>query len=282
MKYAVLSMDIEDWYHLDYFRGTAIDIPYSMLDGVDEYRKLLSDHEIKTTFFTLGEIAESFKHTLIDLNSDKHEIAAHGWNHKRPLTMDKSEFYSDITKTKSTLEQIVGKEVTGYRAPCFSLDRSLLNKVEKAGFLYDSSRIDFSNHSLYGEIDLNDYREIIKNIYLKEKFFEFEVSTYPLRQKPIPVSGGGYIRIFPWVLMKRLLNNYLKNNDFFVLYIHPFELSSRIAPQLPNEIPWYIKQRFKYGRNSVKNKINKLIILLKEYDFNFVTFTELRKILLTD
>ena len=41
-KYAVLSMDIEDWYHLDYFAGK---LPYkniSMLDGLEKYIKLLN------------------------------------------------------------------------------------------------------------------------------------------------------------------------------------------------------------------------------------------------
>ena len=67
MKYAVLSMDIEDWYHLDYFDAGGCDTNYSMLDGIDVFRKILSSYDIKSTFFTLGEISNSIKNVLKDL-----------------------------------------------------------------------------------------------------------------------------------------------------------------------------------------------------------------------
>ena len=63
-NYAVLSMDIEDWYHLDYFREKNVNMSYSMLDGVNNYLSILESHDIKTTFFTLGEIANSLKSDL--------------------------------------------------------------------------------------------------------------------------------------------------------------------------------------------------------------------------
>ena len=91
-KYAVLSIDIEDWYHLDYFDTGACNINYSMLDGIDVFRKIISSYDIKSTFFTLGEISKSIKGTLKDLDDDDHEISVHGWSHQRPLTMDKNKF----------------------------------------------------------------------------------------------------------------------------------------------------------------------------------------------
>ena len=52
-KLAVFSMDIEDWYHLDYFDIRGCDTNYRMLDGIDVYREVLSSYDIKSTFFTL-------------------------------------------------------------------------------------------------------------------------------------------------------------------------------------------------------------------------------------
>ena len=94
-----------------------------MLDGIDEYRNILDSYDIKTTFFTLGSIAYSLKSKLRKLSDEGHEIAAHGWDHNRPLKMDARSFKNDITSTKAELEQIIGKEILGYRAPCFSLNR---------------------------------------------------------------------------------------------------------------------------------------------------------------
>ena len=45
-KYAVLSMDVEDWYQLYYFLGKA-DTSYSMLDGFENYVELLNKAGVK-------------------------------------------------------------------------------------------------------------------------------------------------------------------------------------------------------------------------------------------
>ena len=168
----------------------------------------------------------------------------------------------------------------GYRAPCFSLDRERLDLVEKSGFEYDSSRIDFSMHPLYGTIKMDDYLALSNNIFRKNNFFEFQVSTLSMLKRTIPVSGGGYIRIFPWIIMKRLVQKYIMNNDLYILYIHPFELSNRNTPSVPDSTSWKTKFRFGYGRDSVSNKINLLIRLLKDNGYQFVTFSELKTKLL--
>ena len=55
---AILTMDIEDWYHLDYFNTSKCNVEYSLLDGLDIYRELLDNYKIKSSFFVVGEIAD--------------------------------------------------------------------------------------------------------------------------------------------------------------------------------------------------------------------------------
>ena len=60
-----------------------------------------------------------------------------------------SKFTDDLKRSKHTLEDILGRPVEGYRAPCFSIDRQRLEKVKKeVGYLFDSSRISFDDHPL--------------------------------------------------------------------------------------------------------------------------------------
>ena len=47
-------MDIEDWYHLDYFDKSKCKRDYSMLDGINRYCELLDEHNIPSSFFVLG------------------------------------------------------------------------------------------------------------------------------------------------------------------------------------------------------------------------------------
>ena len=50
-KIAVLSMDIEDWYHLDYFNKDNCDRSFSYLDGVERYCDILTRHQVTSSFF---------------------------------------------------------------------------------------------------------------------------------------------------------------------------------------------------------------------------------------
>lgn len=274
-KYALITMDIEDYYHLDYLQNEECNKDHSFLDGVENFSKILDKNNIKSNFFVIGEIANKIKEILIKLSNKDHEIGSHGWNHKRPIEQSYKNFRNDLVKSKITIEKIINKPVIGYRAPCFSLNRERLNIVSSLGFCYDSSRINFSAHPLYNTIDLHGYSQISKNIYKKNNFFEFEVSTTNFFNKTLPISGGGYIRILPWILSKKLISSYLINTDIYIFYIHPFEMSDVKNSILNNKISELKKIRFKYGRKSVEKKFSKLIELLKANKFRFITFPNL-------
>jgi len=282
LKHAILSMDIENWYHLDYFKGKECDQNYSMLDGLDSYLDIIDSHKISSSFFVLGELAPSLKTRLREISDHKHDLGSHGWAHKRPLNMDVDSFQQEILKCKIELEQMLGKAITGYRAPCFSLDRERLNILKKVGYKYDSSRIEFGDHPLYGEIDMSGFKEESPGIYRMDDFYEFQISTLACGGKQIPVSGGGYLRIFPWFLMNKLLKKYLATDSLYVLYIHPFEFSSKTNPIYPRSLSLANKFRFSLGRRTVTKKFERVIQLLKEEGFHFTTFADLRKNLMKD
>lgn len=61
MKWAVLSMDVEDWYHLDYFDRRQCDLSRSLLDGLEVYAEFLRERNLPSSFFVLGELAESLE-----------------------------------------------------------------------------------------------------------------------------------------------------------------------------------------------------------------------------
>ena len=275
-------MDIEDWYHLDYFAGRTCDRTYSMLDGLDAYQELMESHQIRSSYFVLGEVVPSLKSTLRQMNDRGHDIGTHGWGHVRPLTMDITAFETEVRSCKHQLEDVLGKPVLGYRAPCFSLDRERLDVLQKVEFKYDSSWILFGDHPLYGDLDLREFEERLPGIRCHGDFFEFEISTLPFAGKQIPVSGGGYLRIFPWAVMKRLLKRYLEQQHLYVLYIHPFETSSRPNPVVPQGVSRASQLRFSLGRASVLRKLEALITMLKANGFEFTTFSALREKMLQE
>ena len=277
MKKAILSLDVEDWYHLDYFNRNECETSNSLLDGVEVYTEFLSSYSLPSSFFVLGEIAEKRIQFFKDLVDSGHDVGSHGWDHKRPMTMGIDEFSDDLKRCIGAMKQINGDKGFGYRAPCFSLDRERLDIVRDAGFIYDASRIDFGDHPLYGSIDMSGFDKVTESIYKNNDFVEFEATTLPVFGKQIPISGGGYLRLFPWLLMKNLINQYLKANDIYVLYIHPFELSKLPAPKIPQSTSALTKLRFERGRDKVLDRIKKLIELMQSNGYTFTTFSDLQR-----
>ncbi len=277
MKKAVLTLDVEDWYHLDYFDRFECNTNNSLLDGLDEYVELLDSLSLPSSFFVLGEIAEKKVEFFRNLVKAGHDVGSHSWDHTRPMTLSVEAFRDDLYRCIEIMKEINGDRGFGYRAPCFSLDRERLDIVRDSGFSYDSSRIDFGHHPLYGSINMQGYKNISNTIYLNGGFMEFEATTLPVLGKNIPISGGGYLRLFPWPFMKTLISRYLKKNDLYVFYIHPFELSKLDIPEVPRSTSIITKFRFAHGRDSVVDKITRLVDLLGSNGYTFTTFSEIQK-----
>ncbi|MBL96684.1 MAG: polysaccharide deacetylase [Legionellales bacterium] len=277
MKKAILSLDVEDWYHLDYFRRSECDTSQSLLDGLDRYVDLINELSLPSSFFVLGEIAEKKIGYLKNLVKLGHDVGSHGWDHRRPMTMSPKVFQADLHRCLSAMKIINGDRGFGYRAPCFSLDRERLEIVRRAGFAYDSSRINFGNHPLYGTIDMLGFQNISESIYKQGDFVEFEATTLPILGNNIPISGGGYLRIFPWLVMKSMIAQHLKKNDIYVFYIHPFELSPLPLPKIPASTSPLTRFRFSCGRTRVVDRVKKLTDLLQSRGYEFTTFSAVQQ-----
>ncbi len=275
-KYAVLGMDVEDWFHLDYFNEDQCDKTQSTMDGLDIYLDILKQYNIKATFFVVGNLVTKYKNILEKVIKEGHEIALHSYSHKRPLTLSIDDFIKDTKTGKDIIKEVLGIDVKGYRAPCFSLDRQRLDILKSEGLSYDASKMDFDSHNLYGNIDMTDFKEVQPNIYKNENFTEFETSTVKFWGKNFPISGGGYLRIFPWFLTKKLLKKYFKTEGNYFFYIHPFEFSKNYSITVPENTDFKTKMRFSLGRKSVERKMHHLIKILQDNHYNFVTFEQIK------
>lgn len=268
-------MDVEDWYHLDYCQHLRGHVDYSMLDGIYNYIEVLDKYNIKSSFFCLNDILIELESDFKELHNSGHDIGSHGKSHIRPLQLSLSEFQNEMQVCFDTLKSLFGVNTFGYRAPCFSLDRPRLDLLSDIGFKYDASKIDFSKHPLYGALDLEAFVYEDKNIYQKGDFFAFEANTGKLLGSRIPTSGGGYLRIFPWSLTKHLLKQHICDEDFYNLYIHPFELSKLPVPKVRKELSLSSWLRFSLGQKNAIYKLEKLINLFLECDYEFTTYREI-------
>ena len=238
-------------------------IPY-----VFDFLDLLDKLDIKATFFVLGEIAKENSDILRDIVDRGHSIGCHGLDHRLLYEKDNETFFLQITRAKEIIKKACGSEISGYRASCFSMERDKLDIVQKSGFLYDSSKITFSQHPLYRNLDLAGFEKIDDLICKNGEFLEYEIPTVKLFKYDIPISGGGYLRLFPLWLLKILLKVYQKHNDNFLIYVHPFELCNIKLP-LPKGLGFIKRFRCEVGRKRNLEKLKKLMIYLKKQGAEF-------------
>lgn len=275
-RVAAITLDVEDWWHLDYLEGRFSAERQSLLDGIENFTNLMADTGVRATLFVLGELARGLAPRLRAAVNSGHAIACHGWGHVRPMLMSLESFREDIRKAKAEIEDAIGGPVGGYRAPCFSLDRPRLDIIRDLGFEYDSSRITAVGHPLYGNLDLSGFRAVAPGLYEDRGFVEFEATTVPLAGCPVPISGGGYLRMFPWTLTWKLVAKHVKGGGFYLLYIHPFELSAFRPPVSLTEAGAAAWVRFSLGRRRTAAKLRRLLAFLKSEGYRLDTLPALR------
>ena len=123
-----LSVDVEDWFQVGAFENTISRADWDGLEhrveaNTDAVLALFGESGVKATFFTLGWVAKRYPALIRRIADAGHEVASHGWDHKRVFTLSAEEFRADIDAAKQALEDASGTKVTGYRAPSFSVDR---------------------------------------------------------------------------------------------------------------------------------------------------------------
>ena len=73
-KYAIITMDVEDWYHT-YFPEANVDRSISLLDGLDVALDIMKKDDIHGSFFVVGEIADKLADKLREMDKEGHDIA---------------------------------------------------------------------------------------------------------------------------------------------------------------------------------------------------------------
>jgi polysaccharide deacetylase family protein (PEP-CTERM system associated) len=277
MKYVYFTVDVEEWYDLDYLKDYNLeDITVKVIPQIIDFLDILDELDVKATFFVVAEVAEENADIIREIRRRGHDIGCHGYDHQLLYKKTNTQYFKEIVEAKQIIETIVKCEINGFRASCFSMDREKLELTNKAGFSYDSSKISFDQHPLYRNLDLNGFEQIDDLVYRKDDFVEYEIPTLKFWKYNIPISGGGYLRLFPFFITKKLIRTYGKSYENFLIYVHPFELTDIKLP-LPDNLGFKNKFRCLVGRKRNLKKIRKTIIYLKKQGAEFRTLDYDRK-----
>lgn len=277
MKHAWLTVDLEEWFHLDYLdkracMATGVRVMPDLFDFLD----MLDEEGVKATFFCVAELAEENADILMELLRRGHALGCHGLDHTRLTDKSVDQFMAETIEARAMLERATGRAITGYRASCFTMERDKLEALRALGFTYDSSKIRFEQHPLYRNLDLTGFEQPEDLVYVDGDFSEYEIPTLKLGKYSLPISGGGYMRLFPFWMLKLLLRMYERQHENFTVYVHPFELTGRALP-LPEDVGAKTRFRCLVGRKGNLKKLRRVIRFLKRRGATFETLEQDRK-----
>lgn len=277
-KYAVFTMDVETFADTECISASGIQVDVDLMDGLDEYMTILDRHGIKCTLFTVGDLADQISDRLKPHIENGHALALHSYTHVAPMTEPLERFREGTRRAKARMKELFGIDVKGFRAPCFSIDKARLKVLKELGFSYDSSHLDYRPARHTVELDLQNFQRINEDVFRDGDFYEFGLSKEKVFGKPFPISGGGYVRLSNWGFIKTLISNYIRKHDYYVFYLHPFELTRQKVPFLKG-LKSYDKFYLRKNVGTYRNRVEKIIRILKKNDYEFVTFEQLVQIM---
>ncbi|MFC1836314.1 DUF3473 domain-containing protein [Thermodesulfobacteriota bacterium] len=273
----ILSVDVECWHQLIYRNLTGRLIPPSRsAEHMTHFLlELFREKNVRATFFVLGCMAEAFPKLVRLIAEEGHEVATHGLSHVRLKDLGPKQFRDEVTDSMSLLTEITGEPVIGFRAPEFSIMKETLWALDilwECGIRYDSSIYPIAG-SRYG---IPEFPEGPTRVELKEgSIIEVPPSTLRVFGRNIPLSGGRYFRTAPYGVAKRAVRSVNRQGRPFLLYLHPYEVSSerlscRGLPRPFNRADC-LTTEFKYAlfRNGMRNKLPRLLD-----DFKFSSIKE--------
>ncbi len=259
-----LTIDVEDWVQ------SVFDVELPLTDrfvrNTHRVLELLAAHHVRGTFFVLGLAAEKAPQLVRDIHTAGHEVQSHGYGHRLVTRQTPNEFRADVLRSKGTLEDILGAEISGYRAPAFSITRDTLwalDVLAECGFRYDSSIVP----ALSPRYGIRGAPRVPHRWKLENgaSITEVPVATLAMGPLSVPMGGGGYFRVFPSGLVRCAIEQINEAGHPTAIYLHPYEFAPEELGDLRREELGgrriSLKQRLHQGlgRGTVAAKLSRLI-----------------------
>ena len=266
------TVDVEEYFQVSAFERRISRAEWDRFESrvaptVCRILDLLGRHDARGTFFVLGWVAERHPGLVRTIAQAGHEVASHGWDHRKVTDQTPEEFYESVRRAREVLEATAGSPVSGFRAPSFSIVPGrewAIDALIETGHRYDSSLFPV-RRSRYG------YPDGLRRPYRigRPAGTLIEVPPATLRWGPwnLPAAGGAYFRLFPYGLVRAALLDSERKGIPATFYIHPWE----IDPDQPRlDVAWTTRIRH-YG--GIERTLGRLRRLLEEFRFQTISET---------
>ena len=260
----ILTFDIEEWFHILDNDSTKSEDDWRIYEvriheNTDRILEFLVKNNLRATFFIVGWIAEKYPEIVKKIDNLGYEIGSHTHMHQLMYEQSRSAVDEDLKRSIRTLESLIGKKITCFRAPGFSIteqNKWVFEVLWKNGITHDSSV--FPAGRAHG--GMPDFGEVCPSRIIMNglEIREFPINATKLLGRKWIYSGGGYFRLTPYSLIKK----WSLNDKYIMTYFHPRDFD----PNQPVIRELSVVRKFK-SYVGLKGCLPKLDKWVNEFDF---------------
>lgn len=253
-KTYLFSIDLED---IRFLLKDGNSYPERVSINTKRYLDWLDKKGAKCTFFVVGNIAKAYPLLVKEIYDRGHEIACHTNMH---IPLDKQtpeEFKRDIEQNLASLKACGVENITGFRAPIFSLTQETdwaYDILKELGFTYSSSILP-AKSPLYGWKAFGKEPKTLTN-----GLMEIPMSVGNFGPLTVPYAGGVYFRILPSFLIRKKFRKEIAKKPVLG-YFHPYDIDFDqerfMMPGINNSKLYNYLMYF--NRKNVFKRLNKLV-----------------------
>lgn len=111
-------------------------------EDIPQILEILKNHNIKSTFFVVGEWAEKYPDDLKKIDSAGHEIGSHSYSHAHYKEMSYNDILKDMDKCDNAIEKTINKNISLIRAGYGEYDNEVLKACKNSGRTYIQWSVD--------------------------------------------------------------------------------------------------------------------------------------------
>ena len=191
-----------------------------------EWLGITQNWNAKGTIFITARLAQAFPEYLHLTKSAGHEIASHGWTHKKEADLR-------LKDSREKLTHLAGSPVHGFRSP--RLRHVPTSDILEAGYQYDASSNPAFVPGRYCRWREKRLPHRVGNLW------EVPASVLPLIRLPLFWAS---FHLLPLPLYQTACLMVMATDGLLSLYFHPWELSDLTEPEFPR----WLRRRSKAER----------------------------------
>ncbi len=118
-------------------------------DDTDSLLATLEKHDVKATFFLVGDWVRKYPDQLKRIAAGGHDIGNHSDKHPHMNSMSKEQIKDDIMKAHNSTKEVLGIDMNLFRPPFGEYNNTVLETLKECGY-----------HVIQWDVDSLDWKEL--------------------------------------------------------------------------------------------------------------------------